>query len=46
MAIGSKLGMDATRKLSGEGFKGPSLPLIKLNAAVKAKVEKLFTPRR
>ena len=42
MAIGSKLGIDATKKLPGEGFKRPWPPLIKMDAAVKAKVEKLF----
>ena len=33
-------GIDATKKLPGEGF----TPLIKMDAAVKAKVEKLFNP--
>ena len=42
MAIGSKLGIDATKKLPGEGFKRPWPPLIKMDGAVKAKVEKLF----
>lgn len=42
VAIGSKLGIDATKKLPGEGFKRPWPPLIKMDAAVKAKVEKLF----
>jgi 4-hydroxy-3-polyprenylbenzoate decarboxylase len=42
IASGSKLGIDATKKLPGEGFKRPWPPLIKMNAAVKAKVEKLF----
>ena len=41
IAIGSKLGIDATKKLPGEGFKRPMPPLIKMDAAVKAKVEKL-----
>jgi 3-polyprenyl-4-hydroxybenzoate decarboxylase len=41
---GSKLGIDATKKLLGEGFKRPWPPLIKMDAAVKAKVEKLFNP--
>jgi 4-hydroxy-3-polyprenylbenzoate decarboxylase len=41
---GSKLGIDATKKISGEGFKRPWPPLIKMDAAVKAKVEKLFNP--
>jgi len=44
MAIGSKLGIDATKKLPGEGFKRPWPPLIKMDEAVKAKVEKLFNP--
>jgi 4-hydroxy-3-polyprenylbenzoate decarboxylase len=33
---------DATKKLPGEGFKCPWPPLIKMDAAVKAKVEKLI----
>jgi 4-hydroxy-3-polyprenylbenzoate decarboxylase len=44
IATGSKLGIDATKKLPGEGFKRPWPPLIKMDAAVKAKVEKLFNP--
>ena len=44
IASGSKLGIDATKKLPGEGFKRPWPPLIKMDAAVKAKVEKL-SPR-
>jgi 4-hydroxy-3-polyprenylbenzoate decarboxylase len=42
IAIGTKLVIDATRKLAGEGFKRPWPPLIKMDAAVKAKVERLF----
>ena len=42
MAIGSKLGIDATKKLPGEGFKRIWPPLIKMDEGVKAKVEKLF----
>ncbi len=42
MASGSKLGIDATKKIPGEGFKRPWPPLIRMDAAVKAKVEKLF----
>ena len=41
IASGSKLGLDATKKLPGEGFKRPWPPLIKMDAAVKAKVEEL-----
>ena len=37
--LGSKLGMDATKKLPGEGSKRPWPPLIKIDAAVKAKLE-------
>ena len=42
IAIGSKLGIDATKKIPGEGCKRAWPPLIKMDAAVKAKVEKLF----
>jgi 4-hydroxy-3-polyprenylbenzoate decarboxylase len=42
MAIGTKLGIDATRKLPGEGFKRPWPPLIKMDAAVKAKIDSLI----
>jgi 4-hydroxy-3-polyprenylbenzoate decarboxylase len=42
IAIGSKLGIDATKKIPGEGFKRPWPPLIKMDEAVKAKVEKLL----
>jgi 4-hydroxy-3-polyprenylbenzoate decarboxylase len=46
IAMGSKLGIDATKKLPGEGFKRPWPPLIKMDAAVKAKVEKLLNPQQ
>ena len=42
IAIGSKLGIDATKKLPGEGFKRPWPPLIKMDAAVKQKINQLF----
>ena len=42
LAIGSKLGFDATRKLPGEGFKRDWPPLIKMDLAVKQKIEQLF----
>ncbi len=42
IASGSKLGIDATKKWPGEGFKRPWPPLIQMDAAVKAKVERLF----
>lgn len=41
-ASGSKLGIDATKKMPGEGFKRPWPPLIKMDAAVKAKAEKIL----
>lgn len=36
------LDLDATKKLPGEGFKRLWPPLIKMDAAVKAKVAKLI----
>jgi 4-hydroxy-3-polyprenylbenzoate decarboxylase len=39
IAVGSKLGIDATKKLSGEGFKRPWPPLIKMDDAVKKKID-------
>jgi 4-hydroxy-3-polyprenylbenzoate decarboxylase len=41
LAIGSKLGFDATRKLPGEGFKRQWPPLIKMDGATKAKIDQL-----
>ena len=43
IASGSKLGIDATRKLPGEGFKRPWPLLIMMDAAVKANVEQLLS---
>ena len=42
IAVGGKLGIDATKKLAGEGFKRAWPPLIKMDPQVKAKVEALF----
>jgi 4-hydroxy-3-polyprenylbenzoate decarboxylase len=42
IAVGSKMGIDATKKLPGEGFQRPWPPLIKMDAAVKAKIDALF----
>jgi len=39
IAIGTKLGIDATRKLAGEGFKRPWPPLIKMDEATRKKVD-------
>jgi 4-hydroxy-3-polyprenylbenzoate decarboxylase len=43
VGVGSKLGFDATRKLKGEGFPRPWPPLIKMDPAVKANVDQLFS---
>ena len=40
--FGSKLGIDATRKLAGEGFKRPWPPLITMDEAVRRKIDALF----
>ena len=42
IAIGSKMGFDATKKIPGEGFKRAWPPLIKMDESVKAKVDSLF----
>jgi 3-polyprenyl-4-hydroxybenzoate decarboxylase len=42
MAIRSKLGIHATKKLPAKVFKRPSPPLIELDEAVKAMVNALF----
>jgi 4-hydroxy-3-polyprenylbenzoate decarboxylase len=46
MPIGSKLGIDATKKLPGEGFKRPWPPLIKMDSAVRKKIDALFGKER
>jgi 3-polyprenyl-4-hydroxybenzoate decarboxylase len=40
--VGSELGIDATKKLSGEKFKGPWSPLIKMDEATQKKIDALF----
>jgi 3-polyprenyl-4-hydroxybenzoate decarboxylase len=40
--LASKFGIDATKKLSGEGFNRAWLPVFKMDERVKAKVEQLF----
>ncbi|MCF7762640.1 MAG: UbiD family decarboxylase [Verrucomicrobia bacterium] len=42
IAVGTKLGMDATRKLPGEGFHRPWPPLIRMDTAVREKIDRLF----
>jgi 4-hydroxy-3-polyprenylbenzoate decarboxylase len=46
IASGSKLGIDATKKIPGEGFKRAWPPLIKMDEAVKAKVDLLFSAKK
>ena len=46
IAIGTKLDIDATRKLPGEGFKRPWPPLIKMNDEVRRKVDSLLGSSR
>ena len=41
IAIGGKLGIDATKKISGEGFKRRWPPLIKMTEEVKARASQL-----
>ena len=41
IARGGKLGIDATRKIPGEGFEREWPPLIKMDPAVKARVDRL-----
>jgi len=42
MAMGTKLGIDAPRKLAGEGFKRAWPPLIKMSEEVRRKIDALF----
>lgn len=42
IAVGSKLGFDATRKLAGEGFKRLWPPIIQMDARVRERVDQLL----
>jgi len=42
MAIGTKLGIDATKKLAGEGFKRGWPPLIKMSDEIRRKIDSLY----
>ncbi len=42
-AMGSKLGIDATRKLKGEGFSRPWPPLIAMSPEIKARAARLLS---
>lgn len=45
VAIGTKLGIDATKKIPGEGFKREWPPLIKMEEAVRKKIDQLMGGR-
>jgi 4-hydroxy-3-polyprenylbenzoate decarboxylase len=42
IGMGSKLGIDATRKLPGEAFKRAWPPLVRMDPKVRAKIDSLF----
>ncbi len=42
LAVGSKMGIDATRKLPGEGFSRPWPPLIRMDDETKAKARRFL----
>jgi 4-hydroxy-3-polyprenylbenzoate decarboxylase len=42
IAMGTKLGIDATRKLAGEGFKRPWPPFIKMDESIRKKIDAMF----
>ena len=42
IAVGSKLGFDATRKLPEEGFKRQWPPLIQMDDAIKTKIDQML----
>ena len=42
IASGSKVGIEATKKIPGEGFKRPWPPLIMMDAVVKVRVKRIF----
>ncbi|MDB6065708.1 MAG: menaquinone biosynthesis decarboxylase, family, partial [Pedosphaera sp.] len=44
-AMGTKLGIDATHKLPGEGFKREWPPIIRMDPAIQQKIDTLFGPR-
>ncbi len=39
LAIGTKMGVDATRKLPGEGFKRPWPPLIRMDETIRERID-------
>jgi 4-hydroxy-3-polyprenylbenzoate decarboxylase len=45
IGVGSKLGVDATRKLAGEGFKRRWPPIIRMDPAVRQRIDALLASR-
>jgi 4-hydroxy-3-polyprenylbenzoate decarboxylase len=45
LAMGTKMGLDATRKLAGEGFARPWPPFIRMTDDIRKKVDLLFGSR-
>jgi 4-hydroxy-3-polyprenylbenzoate decarboxylase len=45
-AVGSKMGIDATQKLPGEGFKREWPPLIRMDEAVRKRVDEILSAKR
>ncbi len=41
VGVGSKMGFDATRKLPGEGFQRPWPPLIRMDPAIRERVDRM-----
>ncbi len=46
LAMGTKMGVDATKKLPGEGFRRPWPPLIRMEEGVKRKIEERIGKHR
>ena len=45
IASGTKLGIDATRKVAGEGFKRSWPPIIRMDEAIRRKVDEKYGTR-
>jgi 4-hydroxy-3-polyprenylbenzoate decarboxylase len=44
-AVGSKMGLDATRKLPGEGFKRDWPPIVRMEESIKKKIDQILGAR-
>ena len=42
VGVGSKMGIDATRKLAGEGFKRTWPPIIQMNSTIQSRIQKMM----